>query len=76
MKIHGIDKSLYKFIALKDGKKVATIKVISYTKFQAYYDCVKYFPEHNGYTYEHIRFAGDDEECGPVLTKNDIKRKI
>jgi len=45
MKIHGIDKSLYKFSALKDNKKVATIKVVAYTKFQAYYECVKYFPE-------------------------------
>lgn len=32
--------------------------------------------QNNGYTYEHIRFAEDDEECGPILTKNDIKRKI
>jgi len=30
MKIHGIDKSLYKFSALKDGKKVATMKVVAF----------------------------------------------
>ena len=74
-KILGIDKSLYKIIGIKNKKKVGTIKIIAHTKLEAYYGCKHLLPVHNKFDYEHIRFANDDEQCGVIIEKNDIKRK-
>ncbi len=75
-KIFGVDLALYKFYAIKNGKKVASVNVIKYTKFGAYVEAKKNFPDHDSYDYEHIRFAKDGETVGVILTKNDKKRKI
>ena len=72
-KIFGVDKALYKVTALKDKKRVATMKVVAHSKLEAYYSCREYFPYHNGFDYDHIKFTYDS--VGVILEKNDLKRK-
>ena len=54
---------------------MATVKVIAFTKFEAYVDASKFFPAHDSYDYEHVRPAKDGEKQGVILEKNLLKRK-
>jgi hypothetical protein len=71
--VYGVNKCLYKIIGLNGDKKVGTIKVVAHTKLEAYYYCKDLLPKHNKFDYHHIKFV--DCECGPILEKNDLKRK-
>lgn len=74
-RVYGSDRALYKVYALKNGNRVATMRTIAHTKLEAYYDCKPHFPEHDGFDYDHVRFAEDNEPVGVILSKNDKKRK-
>lgn len=74
-KIFGVDLTLYRFHALRKGKKVASVSVFAHSKFDALIDAEKYFPDYDTYDYTHVRFANDGEVAGVVLSKNDKKRK-
>lgn len=71
-KIHGVDRCLYKITALKNGKRVGSIKVIAYSKVDAYYSVTEFLPDHNTFEYKHLKFT--DEPCGIIIEKNDKKR--
>lgn len=73
--IYGIDKCLYKIIAFNHGKKVGNMKVIAHNKLEAYYYCKDFLPNHNNFEYHHIKFVDEETKCGPILEKNDLKRK-
>ena len=76
MRIPGIDRYLYNFHFLKNGKKIASIKTIAFTKFEALIDAQKLVNKKwDSYDYNHIRPANDNEENGVIITKNDLKRK-
>lgn len=73
-KIFGCNLAMYKVHALKNGNRIASMKSIAYTKLEAYYNVAEYFPKHDRFDYEHIRFAKEGETNGPVFEKNDMKR--
>ena len=72
----GIDRFLYNFHFLKNGKKIVSIKTIAFTKFEALNDAEKYVSKKwDSYNYEHVRPATNEEKNGVIVTKNNLKRK-
>lgn len=67
-------KGLYKVFAIKNGKTVATMKAIAFTRRDAYSLCEADFPLHNTWDASRIREA-ENQPIGVVYEKNDKKRK-
>lgn len=64
LKLHGVDKALYRIDALKNGKVISSKEVIAYTKLEAYYYAKPELPEHDNFDYTHLRWTTMYEPLG------------